>query len=71
MTDLLREAVMRTAFDYRQMARECIKAAAATKDAERRAALRDIAKLYTQTALNMERASAQDNVRRAKLPAAS
>jgi hypothetical protein len=51
---------MATAFDYRQMARECLKEAAATKDVGRREALRDIAKLYSQTALNME-GSSQDN----------
>lgn len=51
---------MPTAFDYRQMARECMKEAAGTKDVGRKEALRDIAKLYTQTALNME-SSLQDN----------
>ena len=51
---------MPTAFDYRQMARECMKEAAATEDVGRQEALRDIAKLYTQTALSME-GSSQDN----------
>jgi hypothetical protein len=54
-------AVMPTAFDYREMARECMKEADATKDVGRKKALRDIAMLYTQTALSLEGVSKQDN----------
>ena len=53
---------MPTAFDYREMARECLKEAEATKDAGRKKCLESIAKLYTQTALGMESVGAQDNV---------
>jgi hypothetical protein len=52
---------MRTAFDYRHLARECLKEAAASKDVGRQTALRDIARLFTQTAANMESVSSQDN----------
>ena len=51
---------MPTAFDYRQMARECMKEAEATKDAARKKTLEDIAKLYVQTAFSMDDL-AQDN----------
>jgi hypothetical protein len=52
---------MRTAFDYRHLARECMKEAAASKDVGRQTALRDIARLFTQTAVNMESVNPQDN----------
>ena len=45
---------MASAFDYREMARECMKEAEATKDAGRRMTLESIAKLYVQTAFSME-----------------
>ena len=47
---------MASAFDYREMAREYLMEAAATKDAARRRHLEGIAKLYTQTALAMDAA---------------
>jgi hypothetical protein len=62
---------MPSAFDYRQMARECMREAEATKDAGRKATLHDIAKLYAQTAYSIEQ-SDQDNdapVTRARMPA--
>jgi hypothetical protein len=51
---------MPTSFDYRQLARECMKEAEATKDAACKKTLEDIAKLYTQTAFSMDDL-AQDN----------
>jgi hypothetical protein len=36
------------------MARECLKEAAATRDASRKKSLEEIAKLYIETALNLE-----------------
>jgi hypothetical protein len=60
---------MPSSFDYREMARECMKEAEATRDAARRRTLEDIAKLYVQTAFSMDDL-AQDNqqaaVRRAR-----
>jgi hypothetical protein len=52
---------MPSAFDYREMARECMKEAEATQDADRRLTLEGIAKLYLQTAFSMEE-SGQDNL---------
>ena len=54
------ERVMPSAFDYRQMARDCMREAEATKDAGRKKTLQDIAKLYVQTAYSLEQVS-QDN----------
>ena len=54
------ECDMPSSFDYREMARECMKEAEATKDAVRKKALEDIAKLYVQTAFSMDDL-AQDN----------
>jgi hypothetical protein len=51
---------MPSAFDYRKMATECLKHAAASKDAERKQALLDIAKLYTESADSLE-ARARDS----------
>lgn len=51
---------MPSAFDYREMARECMKEAEATKDASRRKTLQSIAKLYVQTAFSMDQVD-QDN----------
>ena len=51
---------MPSSFDYRHMARECMKEAEATKDVARKRTLEDIAKLYVQTAFSMEDL-AQDN----------
>ena len=51
---------MPSAFDYREMALECLKEAAATKDDRRKRTLTDLAKLYTQTAINIGQ-SDQDN----------
>ena len=45
---------MTAAFDYREMARECLREADATKDPDRRQALQDIAKLYIQTAIALD-----------------
>ena len=45
---------MTAAFDYREMARECLREADATDDPVRRQALQDIAKLYLQTAIALE-----------------
>ena len=44
---------MTSAFDYREMARECLAEADATDDPVRRQALQDIAKLYIQTAMDI------------------
>ena len=52
---------MPTAFDYREMARECMEEATAISDVERQQALRDIAKVCMQTAESMESVSSQDN----------
>jgi hypothetical protein len=51
---------MPSSFDYREMARECMKEAQATKDTTRKRTLEDIAKLYVQTAFSMDNL-AQDN----------
>jgi hypothetical protein len=51
---------MPSSFDYREMARECMKEAEATKDAARKRTLEDLAKLYVQTAFSMDE-RAQDN----------
>ncbi len=45
---------MLSAFHYREMARECMREANSTDNAARKKALQDIAKLYTQTANNMD-----------------
>jgi hypothetical protein len=45
---------MPSAFDYREMARECMKEAAASRDDARKTTLESIAKLYVQTAFSME-----------------
>ncbi len=45
---------MTSAFDYRQLARECLREADATDDAVRRQALQGIAKLYIQTAIALD-----------------
>ena len=50
-----------SAFDYRVMARECMKEAEATRNADRKKILEDIAKLYVQTAYSIEQ-QGQDNV---------
>jgi len=50
---------MVSATDYREMAREYIREADATKDQDRKSALLGIAKLYNQTALAMEAAQAK------------
>ena len=52
---------MLSAFNYREMARECLKVAEKTKDAARQKTLRDMARLYTYTALFMEDVGSQDN----------
>ena len=52
---------MQSAFDYREMARECMREAEATQDAARQKALLDLAKLYTTTALSLEGVGRQDN----------
>ena len=44
---------MASAFDYREMARECLAEADATDDPVRRQALQDIVKLYIQTAIGI------------------
>jgi hypothetical protein len=45
---------MPSAFDYLEMARECMREADATKDAARKKALLDIARLYAETAVALE-----------------
>jgi hypothetical protein len=45
---------MPTAFDYREMARECLAEAEGTTDAARKKTLLEMAKLYSQTALTMD-----------------
>jgi hypothetical protein len=45
---------MASAFDYREMARECFQEADRTMDADRKKVLLDMAKLYAQTALSLE-----------------
>jgi len=45
---------MSSALDYREMARECLREAEQTRDADRKKVLLQIAKLYTQTALAMD-----------------
>ena len=54
---------MPSSFDYLEMARECLKEAATTKDVDRKECLESIAKLYTQTALAMESVGTQDHTR--------
>jgi len=49
---------MSLAFDYREMARECVAEAHSSRDPDRKKALLDIAKLYNETALAMEAAEA-------------
>jgi hypothetical protein len=51
---------MNSAFDYRELARECMKEAEASKDAGRKKALLEIAQFYCQTALRLGQAE-QDN----------
>jgi hypothetical protein len=51
---------MPSAFDYREMARECMKEADASTEDVRKTTLESIAKLYVQTAFSMEQ-SYQDN----------
>lgn len=45
---------MASAFDYRQMARECMREAEESNDSARKITLESIAKLYVQTAYSME-----------------
>jgi hypothetical protein len=52
---------MASEFDYREMAHECLKEAAATTDANRKKSLEEIARLYMETALNIEGVGIQDN----------
>jgi hypothetical protein len=47
---------MSLAFDYREMARECISEADVSTDPDRRKHLLEVAKLYNQTALAMDAA---------------
>ena len=54
----IRERVMSSAFDYRELARECVAEAHSCRDPDRKKALLDIAKLYNETALAMEAADA-------------
>lgn len=56
---------MTSAIDYREMALECMREADAAKDPDRKKTLLGIAKLYNQTALNLE----QDAAPEMKLPA--
>jgi hypothetical protein len=49
---------MASAIDYRGLARECIQEAESTQDEARKKTLLGIAKLYNQTALNMEAGNA-------------
>lgn len=48
---------MTSAIDYRALARECIREAEGAQDEARKKTLLGIAKLYNQTALNMEAVS--------------
>lgn len=52
---------MASAFDCREMARECLQEASQTKDADRKKVLLEMAKLYTQSALSMEGFISSDN----------
>ncbi len=52
---------MSSAFDYREMAHECLREAEQTQDADRKKVLLQIAKLYTQTALAMEGVVSPEN----------
>ena len=52
---------MLSPFNYQEMARECMKEAEKTKDVARQKTLRDMAKLYLQTAHLMEGAGSQDD----------
>jgi hypothetical protein len=52
---------MASAFDYREMAHECLQEASQTKDADRKKVLLEMAKLYTQTALTMEGVVSPEN----------
>jgi hypothetical protein len=63
------ESIMPSAFDYREMAIECLQEADATSDAGRKKSLQDIAKLYIQTAFSME-SGAQDIARERNAPTA-
>jgi hypothetical protein len=45
---------MSSAFDYHELARECLQEAEGTADPERKKSLIDIAKLYTETALAVD-----------------
>jgi hypothetical protein len=49
---------MTLAFNYREMARECIAEAEGCNDLDRKKHLLEIARLYNQTALAMEAAEA-------------
>jgi hypothetical protein len=50
-----------SAFDYREMAHECLQEADRTRDADRKKVLLQIAKLYTQTALTMQGVVSPEN----------
>jgi hypothetical protein len=50
-----------SAFDYREMAHECLQEADRTRDAARKKVLLQIAKLYTRTALAMEGVVSPEN----------
>ena len=52
---------MPSAFDYREMARECMKEAEASNDAARKQSLEDIARFYMRAALSMEGIDMQGN----------
>ena len=45
---------MTSAIDYLEMARECLREAAETQDEARKKTLLGMAKLYNQTALNLD-----------------
>ncbi len=45
---------MKAAADYRELARECLQEAEQTRNEERKKTFLGIAKLYNQTALNLE-----------------
>jgi len=53
--------IMPSALDYREMARECLREAEQTRDADRKKVLLQIAKLYTRTALAMEGVVSPEN----------
>jgi hypothetical protein len=52
---------MASAFDYREMARECMREADQTPDADRKKVLLQMAKLYSHTALTMEGVVSPEN----------